>query len=71
MFTSVLLIQPYARTIWCCMHTAGCPLCAEMEALGGALGGGPGGAGRRLALASVKSVYGHTEGAAGATNRSG
>jgi acyl transferase domain-containing protein len=46
------------------IHTT---MCAEMEALGGALAGGPGGSGRRLALASVKSVYGHTEGAAGAT----
>jgi acyl transferase domain-containing protein len=38
-----------------------------MEALGAALGGGAGSGGRRLALASVKSVYGHTEGAAGNT----
>lgn len=36
-----------------------------MEALGGALGGYNGKEVQQLAVASVKSVYGHTEGAAG------
>lgn len=57
-------LKPY------CMQHMQCPesslrMSAEMEALGGVLGSGAGGQGRQLALASVKSVYGHTEGAAG------
>ena len=41
--------------------------CAEVGAIGGALAERRGDRDpRRLALVSVKSVYGHTEGAAGA-----